>query len=137
MFKQLCFFRKRPDMSMDAFLDYYENQHTQLAKKMGAKPALPNAVRYVRRYLTPERNPVTGEIHDSGYDCLMEIWWNSREDFEKSQAIISDPSRLPAIKEDELNLFASHDNPVCTVIEYDSPMGPQGEATRVEVVHGD
>jgi hypothetical protein len=78
MFKQICFFRKRSDMSMDAFLDYYENQHSQLAKKMGAKPALPNAVRYVRRYLTPERNPITGEIHDSGYDCLMEIWWHSR-----------------------------------------------------------
>lgn len=101
MFKQLCFFRKRADMSMDEFLDYYENQHTQLAKKMGAKPALPNAVRYVRRYLTPERNPVTGEIHDSGYDCLMEIWWNSREDFEASQRIISDPARLPMTMADE------------------------------------
>lgn len=137
MFKQICFFRKRPDMTMDEFLDYYENQHSQLSKRQGRAPSLPGAQRYVRRYLVPEKNPVTGEVHDPGYDCLMEIWWNSREDFEKSQAIISDPSRLPAIKEDELNLFASHDNPVCTVIEYDSPMGPQGEATRVEVVHGD
>ena len=67
----------------------------------------------------------------------MEIWWHSREDFERSQAIISDPARLPSIKEDELNLFASHSNPVCTVIEYDSPMGPNGEATRVEIVHAD
>lgn len=137
MFKQICFFRKRPDMTMDEFLDYYENQHSQLSKRQGRAPSLPGAQRYVRRYLVPEKNPVTGEVHDPGYDCLMEIWWNSCEDFEKSQAIISDPSRLPAIKEDELNLFASHDNPVCTVIEYDSPMGPQGEATRVEVVHGD
>ena len=137
MFKQICFFRKRPDMTMDEFLDYYENQHSQLSKRQGRAPSLPGAQRYVRRYLVPEKNPVTGEVHDPGYDCLMEIWWNSREDFEASQAIISDPSRLQAIKEDELTLFASHDNPVCTVIEYDSPMGPQGEATRVEVVHGD
>ena len=78
MLKQICFFRKRPDMTMDEFMDYYENQHSQLAKKSGAKPAIPNAVRYVRRYLVPERNPITGEIHDPGYDCLMEIWWNSR-----------------------------------------------------------
>lgn len=137
MFKQICFFRKRPDMSMDAFLDYYENQHSQLAKKMGAKPALPNAVRYVRRYLTPERNPITGEIHDSGYDCLMEIWWNSREDFEASQRIISDPARLPMTMEDERRLFASHANPVCSVIDYDSPMGPHGEPTHVVLRHGD
>jgi hypothetical protein len=137
MLKQICFFRKRADMTMDEFMDYYENQHSQLAKKSGAKPAIPNAVRYVRRYLVPERNPVTGEIHDPGYDCIMEIWWNSREDFENSQRIISDPARLPMTKADEANLFASHVNPVCTCIEYDSPMGPNGEDVRVEVRFGD
>ncbi len=137
MFKQICFFRKRPDMSAEAFLDYYENQHSQLSKKMGRAPSIPNAVRYVRRYLTPEKSPVTGAVIDPGYDCLMEIWWNSREDFETSQRIISDPERLPAIKADELNLFASHDNPVCSVVEYDSPMGPNGEATSVELKYGD
>jgi hypothetical protein len=137
MFKQLCFFRKRPDMTMEEFLDYYENQHSQLAKKAGLKPALPNAQRYVRRYLKPEKNPVTGQVIDSGYDCLMEIWWNSREDYERSFAIISDPERLPAVMADEARLFASHNNPVCSVIEeYDSPMGPQGEPTRVEVKYG-
>lgn len=136
MFKQICFFRKRPDMTMEEFMDYYENQHTQLAKKAGAKPALPNAVRYVRRYLVPERNPVTGAVHDPGFDCVMEIWWNSREDFENSQRIISDPARLPMTMEDEKRLFAGHANPVCSVIEYDSPMGPEGEPTHVEVRHG-
>lgn len=137
MLKQICFFRKRPDMTMDEFMDYYENQHSQLAKKMGAKPAIPNAVRYVRRYLVPEKNPVTGQIHDPGYDCIMEIWWNSRDDFERSQAIISDPERLPMTMADEEKLFAGHANPVCTCIEYDSPMGPNGEATRVELRYGD
>jgi hypothetical protein len=135
MFKQICFFRKRSDMTMDAFMDYYENQHSQLSKRMGRAPSLPGAQRYVRRYLMPEKNPVTGEIHDPGYDCIMEIWWNSHEDFENSQRVISDPERLPAIKEDETHLFASHINPVCSVIEYDSPMGPNGEATGVEIVH--
>ena len=137
MLKQICFFRKREDMTAAEFLDYYENQHSQLAKRTGAKPAIPNAVRYVRRYLVPEKNPVTGEVHDPGYDCIMEIWWNSREDFEASQRIIADPERLPITMADEKNLFASHANPVCTCIEYDSPMGPNGEATRVEVKHGD
>lgn len=137
MLKQICFFRKHPDMTMDQFMDYYENQHSQLARKNGAAPAIPNAVRYVRRYLKPERNPVTGQIHDSGYDCIMEIWWNSREDFERSQAIIASPERLPMTRADEEILFASHVNPVATCIEYDSPMGPHGEATHVELRHGD
>jgi hypothetical protein len=137
MLKQICFFRKRADMTMEQFMDYYENQHTQLAKRTGAKPAIPNAVRYVRRYLKPEKNPVTGEVIDSGYDCIMEIWWNSREDFENSQRIISDPARLPLVKEDEKNLFASHNNPVVTVEEFDSPMGPNGEKTSVVLKYGE
>jgi hypothetical protein len=86
MLKQLCFFKKRPDMTMEQFMDYYENMHSQLSKKVGTV-GIPNATRYVRRYLTPVKNPVTGEIHDSGYDCVMEIWWNSREDFENSSAL--------------------------------------------------
>lgn len=137
MLKQLCFFRKRPDMTMDQFIDYYENQHSQLSKRMGRAPSLPGAQRYVRRYLVPESNPVTGETIDPGFDCVMEIWWNSRADFENSQRIISSPERLPSIMADELRLFASHANPVCTVIEYESPMGPGGEPTCVEVRHGD
>jgi len=137
MFKQICFFRKRPDMSMEQFMDYYEHQHSTMSKRMGLKPAIPNAVRYVRRYLTPEKNPITEEVHDPGFDCLMEIWWNSREDFEKSQAIISNPERKPHTMADEERLFASHANPVCSVIEYDSPMGPNGETTRVELKYGD
>jgi len=137
VFKQICFFRKRPDMSMEQFMDYYENQHSQLSRRMGRKPSIPNAVRYVRRYLKPEKNPVTGQVIDPGFDCIMEIWWNSRADFENSQRIIGSPDRLPAIKEDESKLFATHDNPVCSVVEYDSPMGPNGEPTTVELKHGD
>lgn len=137
MFKQICFFRKNPDMTMDEFMDYYENQHSQLSKRQGRAPSIPNAVRYVRRYLVPEKNPVTGEVHDPGYDCIMEIWWKSREDFENSQRIISSPERIDFVKEDEAKLFASHANPVCSVVEYDSPMGPNGEKTHLELRYGD
>jgi hypothetical protein len=104
---------------------------------MGRAPSIPGAIRYVRRYLTPERNPVIGEVIDPGFDCIMEIWWNSRADFENSQRIIGDPERLQAIKEDEARLFATHSNPVCSVMEYDSPMGPNGEMTRVEAKYED
>lgn len=137
MFKQICFFRKRPDMSMEEFMDYYENQHSRLSKRKNLEPALPNAVRYVRRYLSPEPNPVTLEVIDPGFDCITEIWWKSRDDFEASRKILQEPARLAATKADEANLFATHSNPVCSVIEYDSPMGPNGEATRVEVVYED
>ena len=71
----------------------------------------------MRRYLQPEKNPVTGEVHDPGFDCIMEIWWNSREDFEDSQQPHRRSRAAAPIMADEKKLFASHDNPVCTVIE--------------------
>ncbi len=137
MIKQVVFLRKRPDISMDAFLDYYENQHSQLAKKLGAKPSLPNAQRYVRRYLTPEKNPLTGEVIDCGYDCIMEIWWNSRADFEAAMKGLADPAMLEIRMADERELFASNSNPVCTVEEHDSPVGPDNRIPRCEPVFVD
>jgi hypothetical protein len=129
MFKQVCFFKKRPDMTIQEFMDYYENQHSQLGNRIG-KPILPKAQRYVRRYITPEKNPVTGEVIDPGYDCIMEIWWDSREAFEASMRVVSSPDRLPHTIEDEKKLFASHSNPVCSVEEYDSPVGPNNKIPR-------
>ena len=130
MIKQVVFLKRRPDITMEEFKDYYENQHTQLAKRMGAKPSLPNAQRYVRRYVTPEKNPLTGEVIHPGYDCIMEIWWNTREDFEAAMQGLGSPEHLPARLADELKVFASNSNPVCTVEEHDSPVGPNNQIPR-------
>ncbi|MBT2243200.1 EthD domain-containing protein [Sphingobium sp. BHU LFT2] len=137
MIKQIVFLRKRDDLSMDQFMDYYENQHSRLSQKMGANPALPNAQRYVRRYVTPQPNPLTGEVIDPGYDCIMEIWWNSLADYQAAMKGLSDPAMLDIRKADELQLFASNSNPVCLVEEHDSPMGPNGEMMQVQLVPQD
>ena len=125
MFKQVVFLKRRHGMTFEEFKDYYENQHSKMHRKVGdGKPFMPTAQRYVRRYITPEKNPVTLEVLDSGYDCIMEIWWNSRQDFEDSMAHLRDPQILPAVIEDEEKVFATHSNPVMSVEECDSPVGP-------------
>jgi hypothetical protein len=60
----------------------------------------------------------------------MEIWWNTREDFEAAMKGLANPQFLQARKEDELKLFATNSNPVCTVVEYDSPAGPKNLIPR-------
>ena len=91
----------------------------------GWNASLPNAQRYVRRYVTPVPNPLTGEVIHPGYDCIMEIWWNTKEDFDAAmKGLGADPEKLKIRLEDELQLFATNSNPVCTVIESDSPVGP-------------
>ena len=130
MIKQVVFLKRRPDMSLREFMDYYENQHSQLSKRMGKAPSIAGAVRYVRRYIKPEKNPLTGEVIHPGYDCIMEIWWNSREDFEAAMHGLANPEFLAARLEDERKVFATNSNPVCTVEEFDSPVGPNNVIPR-------
>jgi hypothetical protein len=80
--------------------------------------------------LTPVKNPLTGEVIHPGYDCIMEIWWNTREDFEAAMQGLSNPEFLTARLEDERKLFASNSNPVCLVEEHDSPVGPDNRIPR-------
>ena len=131
MFKQVCFFKKRPDMTMEEFMDYYENHHAKLGQRIGMP--LPPAQRIVRRYVTPVPNPVTGEVIHPGYDCIMEIWWNSREEFEAAMKFVGSPERLPHTLEDEKKFLATHSYPVCFVEEHDSPLGPERRIPKVVV----
>jgi hypothetical protein len=60
----------------------------------------------------------------------MEIWWNTREDFEAAMKGLANPEHLEARMADERKIFASNSNPVCTVEEYDSPVGPNNTVPR-------
>lgn len=124
MIKQIFLFRKRPDMTLEEFKDYYENKHSQLHKRVGdGSPFMPKAKRYVRRYVQPEKNPVTGEVIDPGFDVMMEIWWENREDYDSTMATFGGGEKQAAILADEENLFATHSNPCFTVEEADSAVG--------------
>jgi hypothetical protein len=117
MLKQVVFLKRRPGMTMEEFIDYYENHHA----KLGAKH-MPLARRYVRRYVRPEKNPITGEVVELDFDVIMEIWWDSREDYEATMREVGKGETFRLFYEDEEKLFASHDNPVVTVEEYESDM---------------
>lgn len=117
MLKLVFLLKRRPDMSMSEFRDYYENKHRKLAEQ-----ALPDALRYVRRYVQAEKNPITGEAIPLPFDAIMEIWMKSRTAWDEMQAGLAGSAIMQAIYEDEQKLFASHENPMFTVEEADSPM---------------
>ena len=74
MFKQVVLLKRRPGMTTEEFKHYYENYHSKLHERVGkGEPFMPTAQRYVRRYITPERNPITGEVIDPGFDCLWNV----------------------------------------------------------------
>ena len=127
MFKQVCLLTRRPGMSMEEFKDYYENSHAPLLATM-----MPQARRYVRRFVQPEGNPLAGSTPPVPFDCLMELWWDSREEFEACMASLGEGDAFEKIYEDEEKIFASHDNPVFSVEEVESPMRGFQDAPALE-----
>jgi len=120
MIKQVSMMKRHPSLSMDAFIELYESRHAKFGEVLFAK-----AARLVRRYVQPARNPLTGEIRELDFDVIMEIWWHSQADFDEAMAALPKSSLLGAVRESGASLFASHDNPAFTVLEYDSELKPQ------------
>ena len=117
MLKQVCLLKRRPGMTMQEFIDYYENRHSKIALS-----ALTQARRYVRRYVKPEKNPITGESVELDFDVVMELWWDSRADYEASMKMFGEKDLYKIVYEDEEKIFATHENRVFTVEEYDSDL---------------
>lgn len=119
MIKQVSMMKRRPGLSMEAFIEAYENHHAKIGEALFTK-----ARRFVRRYVQPQKNPLTGQIVELDFDVIMEIWWDKQEDFEEAMAsLAANPDAIAAASESGARIFASSSNPACTVVEYDSDMG--------------
>lgn len=117
MIKQLSVMKRRPGMTMEEFISRYESHHAKFGEKLFAK-----AQRYVRRYVQPEKNPLTGVAVELDFDVIMEIWWDSRKDLEDAMKAIATSGLIEEIRDSGQKLFASQNNPAFTVTECDSDM---------------
>ena len=61
MFKMIGLLKRRPGMSSGEFRAYYESTHRRIGEKYLRK----YACNYMRRYLTPFPNPLTGETPEA------------------------------------------------------------------------
>lgn len=114
-FKILMFLKRRPGMSMEAFRDYYENRHAKLCEKYTQ-----GVQRYMRRFLDPLSDPVTGITEELPFDVITELWFEDEAVFRATVRYIS-TSVMPAeVVADEENLFDRTRSRVATVIECES-----------------
>ena len=121
--KQVSMMKRHPDLTMAQFIERYEGHHAKFGEILFA-----DADRFVRRYVQPERNPLTGEVRELDFDVIMEIWWPSREAYLTAMQGVAASPLLPEIRASGASLFASHDTPAFSVIEYDSSV--RGSALR-------
>jgi EthD domain len=122
MFKAVVLLKRRPGMSLEDFIAYYESNHRKLGEKW-----VPTQTRYVRRYLRPVgKNPVTGEVPTTDYDVLTEMWFETKEAFEAAIAALGDPTASAEIAADEDKLFDRSKICLCTVEEHESVLAKPG-----------
>jgi uncharacterized protein (TIGR02118 family) len=100
VFKVMVMIKRKPGMSMEDFIAYYENNHAPL----GASK-VPNLKRYVRHFIRPYGNEIYSADSESSYDVLTEIWFDDKADFERGMAYLTAPETAAIIGADEENLF--------------------------------
>ncbi|MEQ8661552.1 MAG: EthD domain-containing protein [Gammaproteobacteria bacterium] len=100
MFKVMILIKRKPGMSMEEFIDYYETRHAPL----GASK-VPNLKRYVRHFVRPYGNAVYQADSDAPCDVLTELWFDDEADFERGMAYLTEPETAAIIAADEEQLF--------------------------------
>lgn len=114
--KILLFMKRRPDISVEAFREYYETRHAPLAEKYSS-----GVSRYIRRYIDPHPHPETGEWTD-GPDVITELWFEDEAIYRGTLAYITSSLMPGEIVEDEKHLFDRSSFRIATVVERESAM---------------
>ena len=117
MIKVVTLLTRKPGMSREAFIEYYEAHH----RKIGEKYLSGFAVKYQRRYLQS-----AGFRGQEGatlpFDVLMEIWYPDQDTFDAALAVLSTDEAQAEIIADEERLFDRDLIRSYTVEEYESEM---------------
>ncbi|KHK93269.1 EthD domain-containing protein [Novosphingobium malaysiense] len=113
-YKILLFMKRRPDISVEQFRDYYESKHAPLAEKYSS-----GVSRYIRRYIDPQPHPETGEFTNAP-DVITELWFDNEETYRGTLAYITTSLMPDEIIEDEKNLFDRTAFRIATVVEKES-----------------
>ena len=111
-YKIALLMKRRPDISVEAFRDYYESRHAPMASKysQGIK-------RYIRRYLNPQPHPETGPGGELAYDVITELWFDDEATFKGTLDYITTAVMPDEIIEDEKNLFDRSSFKIATYTE--------------------
>jgi EthD domain len=103
MVKVIGFFRRREGMSREDFIEYYETTHSKLAGKYLVNLGI---TQYVRRYLNPLTDWLTGLTRESGFDVIMELWFKDQASFDVAfGAGPADPAMMAEFETDQEKLF--------------------------------
>ncbi|KAF2447741.1 hypothetical protein P171DRAFT_518794 [Karstenula rhodostoma CBS 690.94] len=98
----IAFLAKKTSTTLDEFRDYYENKHIPLVKRQLNAAGVPLPLVYTRRFIDSKTPIVSASGLSVGFDCVTELQFASKEDFENFWAaplMMGEGSKV--VREDE------------------------------------
>ena len=117
IYKVLVFLKRRPGMTVAEFRTYYEEVHAKLCAKYAV-----GARRYLRRYVDPMPQPLTGATDEMDFDVITELWFDDRAVFDAVIKYAARGKLPPDVLADEEHLFDRARSRFATVIETETDL---------------
>lgn len=123
--KQIALLRRKPGMSREDFIAYYEGNHAPLAMRLLQKDGKPLFARYVRNYPVPagkfDMSHLEHAPAEIDFDVISEFWYWTQEDFEELGRQCAIPEIGDALARDEANFFDRDRISIFMVEEHGGP----------------
>jgi hypothetical protein len=114
MFTVFAFLAKRDEISMQEFIDYYENKHIPLILTLAPAPLV-----YKRRYLIRDQELTkSGNVVD--YDVMTELGFADQEAFAAWTGKLFAPGIAERVAEDEARFLDRSQTRAYVVQEYET-----------------
>jgi hypothetical protein len=126
MLKVFLLLKRKPGLTMEEFIDHYENVHAPLGLKH-----VKNIKHYERHYLRPGPYPLGGEVGEPEYDVITELWYDDIDSFnEKNELMQLNLEGLAAINADEETFLDRTKNRLVFVEDHESTIPAGGSGPR-------
>lgn len=98
--KMVVMFRRRQDLTAEQFREHYETRHAPLALRLF--PYISEYRRnYIRHDLVHRRAQPEGAPAALNFDAITEIWFESRDDYDRMVRDMTNPAIRDQVIEDE------------------------------------
>lgn len=115
--KSIALLRRRPDLTREAFIDYYERHHAPLILSL-----LPGIVEYRRNFTTFEGAFVSDGAAPFDFDVVTELWFADRAAYDGAMAVATREDVAARIAADEANFLDRSGTRMFLVEERRSPL---------------
>ena len=100
MIKTIAFLKRKPGLSREAFIHYYETRHAPLILSIA-----PQICDYRRNFLIEAGAIVAPGAAERDFDVVTELWYPDEAAFAAAMAAFTDPANAARIAADEENVF--------------------------------